>query len=118
MGKLDMNNLENFREIGFGLAIVFLLNRCLYLFAEWIGLSIFFKFLLFGGFGVIALLLGLFKFDKGLSFGLIFGAIVATRLALMYHTFKLTEFFQFLIALVSLLLLCFALYRLIKKNNK
>lgn len=118
MKELDMSDLENFRQIGYGLSLIFLFNRFLYTFAEWILFADVFKVLFFGFFGIAALLLGLFKFHKGLSFGLIFGGLMATRLAWFYYNFRLTEFFQFLVALISLALLCFALYRLIKKNNK
>ena len=113
-----MQEQEKFRQIGFGGSIVVLLGNFLYAFVEWAQFSDIYNVLILGFVGITAILLGLFKFHKGLSFGLVMGGIIATYHAWLHYHFQLTDFLKFVTTLIVLSLLCFALYRLVKKNNK
>ena len=107
-----MKEQDLLRHSAYGVSIVILMNRCLWLLAEGFVLPDVAKVLFFGAFGIAALLLGLFKFHKSLSFGLVIGGVFSGRLAWYYFHVRITEFLQFLIALISLGAVCFALYRL------
>lgn len=115
MKEHDINDPDRFRQIGFALSIIYFFNNFLQAFAQFLDLSDVLKVIVFGFFGISAVLLGLFKFHKGLSFGLVVGGVLLTRAAWLSYHFKLTELLQFLIALFLLVLLSFALYRLARK---
>lgn len=101
----------------YGVSMVILMNRCLWLLADAFALPDVAKVLFFGAFSISVLLLGLFKFHKSLSFGLVLGGIFSGRLAWYYFHFRITEILQFLIALISLGAVCFALYRLYESQH-
>lgn len=104
------------RHLAYGISIMVLFNRFLYLCAECFQFTDMYKALFFGVLGVVALLVGLFKFHKGLSLGLVIGGIVATRLAWLYYHIELTDLLQFLLSIIILIVLSFALYRLYKQH--
>lgn len=103
---------ESVRHSAYTIALVVLLNNFIYVIADGFQFADVTKVLFFGAIGITALVLGLFKFHKSLSFGLTIGGLIAGRLAWYYFHFRLTELLQFFIAVLSLGLVCFALYRL------
>lgn len=108
-----MKEYDALRHTAYAIAIVVFMERFLQALAVFLTLVDVYKLLLFGIVGITSLLLGLFKFHKSLSFGLVFGGLLASGIA--WH-FRLTEFLQFIIACICLILICFALYRLYKNQ--
>ena len=115
--NLGVNENENFRQFAYGLSVILLFNRLLYVFAETLQFADITKVLFFGFFGIGALLLGLFKLHKGLSFGCVVGGIFASRMAWQYYTFKLPDFLRFVVVIIMLVCVCVALYLLYKKEH-
>lgn len=103
---------ENYRDFFLAVSIIVLLNKFLYGFAESFYLSDVLKCILFGSVSLVALTLGLFKFHKSLKFGLALGGIVAGHFAYEFYHFKLTDTFKFVVVMLLLMVLCFALYKL------
>ena len=113
-----MENDIKIKHIVYGISIFILFNLFLYLSSDFLHFSNIYKFLFFDTFGIIALLLGLFKFHKGLSLGLTGAGICATIWGWYYFHFKFTETVQFISSIIALAIVCFALYKLYKKQNK
>lgn len=105
---------EKKRDFSLGLAIIVLLNRFVYLVAQALHFPDITKVLFFGFCGLTSLVLGLFVFHRGLSFGCVVGGVIATYMAWLHYHLQLTEMLQFLVSMIVLSVLCFALYRFYK----
>lgn len=62
--------------------------------------------------GAFLIILGLFKFQKGLSFGLTFGGILCVGQGALPLFNKVADLNRFILALVVLIIVMYALYRL------
>ena len=113
---MEIRARTGYRHVAYALSIIILLNKFLSLIAEYFLFSDTYKVLWFGCLGITALLLGVFKFHKGLSFGLSLGGISAASFMIYYYRVVFTDYLRFSILMVILVIVCFALYLLYKKE--
>ena len=107
-----MQKSENVRHKAYTVAIAFLLSRCIVLLSHNLHLVGIVKELFFAVFGITALVLGLFKFHKSLSFGLTIGGLFLLRVSVQGFNPRHIELLEFIVAVLALGFISVALYRL------
>lgn len=114
-----MQTSDIIRQVAYSIGIVVLLNVFLAMFIEAFNFSDDVRVVILGFVGILSLLLGLFVFQKSLSFGLVISGVLSTHFAWGYLNFRPTEMIKFAIAFISLSIVLFALYKLYQtEHNK
>ena len=101
----------------YALSIIILFNRFVSLLAQHFALSNTGNIILFGGLGITAFILGMFSFRKSLGYGLAIGGSWCAGYSLFHYQFQLTESVRFVLSLVMLAIVLYALHIFRQKKN-
>ena len=113
-----MNKKEFLLHFMYIVAIVVLFNASIMMIANHAKFGNIGNILLFGGVGGAALVLGLFTFQKSLSYGLTLAGTWCSGQILYYYKVNLTDAVRFGVALLMLGIVLYALYVLRQKQSK
>lgn len=113
-----MKYKEILKHLMYVVAIVVLFNVSISMIAEHGKFGNLGNILLFGGLGVTALALGLFRFQKSLSYGLTLAGAWCSGQIFYYYKINLTDAVRFGVALCMLMIVLYALYVLRQKQSQ
>ncbi len=102
----------------YAVSLAVLLNRTVVMVAQYVKFGYLGNIVLFGVVGITALLLGLFEFKKSLSFGFALGGVWCAVQSIFYYQLHITDQLRFVLALLVLGIVCYALYLLHHKHYR
>lgn len=108
---------EKFLHKSYAASIVILFTSLLTSISAYLSLSPNFAFAFMGSIGIVLLVLGLFKFSKGLGSGLALAGIVSILWGSRSLWSKVSDEIKFLASLVVLIIIVYALYRMMSQNQ-
>lgn len=112
-----MDFSEKFLHGSYAIAIMILASSSLGFLVSFLQLDPLYTFVVMGGMGIIYLIIGLFKFDQGLSLGLTLAGIASLIRGSWSYWDKVSDVFKFSLAAVMLFIVLYAIYRLSKPKK-
>ena len=108
---------EKFLHSSYAVSIMVLCTSLLLRISNYLDFGADSTFAFMGSVGVLLLILGLFKFSRGLGFGLTLAGIVSVLWGSRPLWHKISDELRFVAALVVLIIIVYALYRMMSQNK-